>query len=75
MKLLDQLVFDTTKTINLIVLTGVVSIIGFSVYLFLAVILQIREARLFLSGISRIRNFQNNLITSPEIIDAEKSNP
>ncbi len=75
MKLLDQLVFDTTRTINLIILTGVVSIIGFSVYLFLAVILKISEARLFLSGIAKIGNFRKILITSPEIIDAEKSNP
>ncbi|MBI3385348.1 murein biosynthesis integral membrane protein MurJ [Candidatus Gottesmanbacteria bacterium] len=75
MKLLDQLVFDTTRTINLIILTGVVSIIGFSVYLFLAVILKISEARLFLSGIAKIGNFRKILITSPEIIDAEKPNP
>lgn len=75
MKLLDQLVFDTTRTINLIILTGVVSIIGFSVYLLLAVILKITEASLFLSGIAKIGNFRKILITSPEIIDAEKPNP
>jgi len=32
-KLLDQLVFDTTKTINLIALTGISSFAGFSFYL------------------------------------------
>src|SRR3989344_1053772 len=33
-KLLDQLVFDTTRTINLILLTGISTLAGLSVYLF-----------------------------------------
>lgn len=75
MKLLDQLVFDTTRTINLIILTAVVSLIGFSVYLLLAVILKIHEAELFISGILKIRSFRKVLITTNEIIDGETPNP
>ncbi len=75
MKLLDQLVFDTTRTINLIILTAVVSLIGFSVYLLLAVILKIHEAELFITGILKIRSFRKVLITTNEIIDGETPNP
>lgn len=48
LKLLDQLVFDTTRTFPLIMLTGITSIIGLSVYLFLTWLLQIEELRAFL---------------------------
>jgi putative peptidoglycan lipid II flippase len=75
MKLLDTLVFDTTRTINLIILTLIVSVIGFSVYLMLAVFLKIHEATLFISGIKKIGNFRKVLIATPEVIDGEKPNP
>jgi len=54
MKLLDQLVFDTTRTVPLIMLTGIVSLIGLSVYLFITWILQIDELRSFLGLFGRI---------------------
>lgn len=47
MKLLDQLVFDTTRTINLIALTTVATSIGLSVYLFLAWFFKIEEVLTF----------------------------
>ncbi|MBI3980998.1 murein biosynthesis integral membrane protein MurJ [Candidatus Microgenomates bacterium] len=75
MKILDQLVFDTTRTINLIMLTTTVSLIGFTVYFLLAVILKIKEASLILSGIQRLGNFRKELTRTPEIIDGEKPNP
>lgn len=42
-KLLDQLVFDTTKTINLFMLTGISTLLGISVYLFLAWFLEVPQ--------------------------------
>lgn len=48
MKLLDQLVFDTTRTIPLIMLTGTAGAIGLFVYLFLTWILDISELSSFL---------------------------
>jgi len=48
LKLLDQLVFDTTRTVPLIMLTGTVSFIGLSVYFFFTWVLQIEELRAFL---------------------------
>ena len=75
MKILDQLVFDTTRTINLIMLTTTVSVIGFAVYFTLAIVLKIKEAYLILGGIQKLGNFRKELTKTPEIIDGEKSNP
>ena len=48
MKLLDELVLDTTRTLNLLVLTAVAGAFGLSVYLFFTWILGVRETKLFL---------------------------
>jgi len=55
-KLLDQLIFDTTKTVNLIILTGISTTAGFTVYLFLTHILRVEEIRLFWSLARKIRS-------------------
>lgn len=53
MKLLDQLVFDTTRTIPLIFLTGVAGMSGLIVYIFLAWLLDIGQIAPVLSFIKR----------------------
>lgn len=55
MKLLDQLVFDTTRTVPLILLTGTASAIGLSVYLFLTWVFKIEELNAFLGLFGRIK--------------------
>lgn len=45
---LDVLIFDTTRTIGLILLTGIVSLIGFVAFMFCAWILKIEELRLII---------------------------
>jgi putative peptidoglycan lipid II flippase len=55
MKLLDQLVFDTTRTLPLVMLTGVASAIGLSVYLFLTWLLDIHELESFLALFGRAK--------------------
>lgn len=55
MKLLDQLVFDTTRTLPLIMLTGVASGIGLSVYLFLTWLLDIHELESFVALFGRAK--------------------
>lgn len=55
MKLLDQLVFDTTRTVPLIMLTGTASVIGLSVYLFLTWLFDIGELKSFLALFGRIK--------------------
>ncbi len=69
MKFLDQLVFDTTKTINLLALTGAASFLGLSVYLILTWLLQVKEISLFWGFVRRIRIIKEAPIESEEIID------
>lgn len=74
-KLLDKLVFDTTRTINLLLLTGISSFIGLSIYLFLTWIFNVKEATTFLLIFKRIGNWREVLGKSEEVIDATRINP
>ncbi|MFH0863559.1 MAG: murein biosynthesis integral membrane protein MurJ [Candidatus Gottesmanbacteria bacterium] len=70
MKLLDQLVFDTTRTINLIALTGIATFIGLVVYLFLAWFLEIEEVVIFYNLAKKITRVPTRLIeTSQEVVN------
>lgn len=55
LKLLDQLVFDTTRTMGLFLLTGVSGAIGISTYLFLSWVLGVGEVASFLELLKRVR--------------------
>lgn len=46
-KLLDQVIFDTTRTINLLILTGISSIFALSVYVLLVWFLKVRELQTY----------------------------
>lgn len=46
-KLLDQLVFDTTKTVNLLLLTGIAGFFGLGVYLLMVWALKVKELETF----------------------------
>jgi len=74
-KLLDQLVFDTTKTINLLLLTGISSIIGLSLYLFLTWLFNVEEARTFLLLFRKVGNWKEILYSSGEVLEPTKQNP
>lgn len=74
-KLLDQLVFDTTRTINLIFLTGISSLIGLSFYLFLTWLLNVKEAKTFLLIFKKIGNWREVLGRSEEAIEAARIKP
>ncbi len=69
-KLLDQLVFDTTKTINLLLLTGISSIAGLSLYVFLTWVFNVKEATTFLLLFKRLGNWREILGSSDEVIDS-----
>ncbi|HYK08341.1 MAG TPA: murein biosynthesis integral membrane protein MurJ [Candidatus Eisenbacteria bacterium] len=68
-KLLDQLVFDTTHTVNLILLTGISSIIGLSLYVLLTWLFQVQEARTYLLILKKLGNWREILGRSDEVID------
>lgn len=67
-KALDQLVFDTTRTVNLIVLTGIAGLFGTAVYLALVWALRVRELDTFVELLKKIYSLQFR-IKSEEIIN------
>ena len=74
-KLLDQLVFDTTRTVNLMFLTGISSFIGLSFYLFLTWLFNVKEARTFLLIFRKIGNWREVLGRSDEAIEINRIKP
>jgi putative peptidoglycan lipid II flippase len=73
-KLLDQLVIDTTRTIGLIVLTGISAIAGISFYFFCTWFLNIKEARTYLFILKKLGNWREILGKSEEVIDGTRTN-
>lgn len=74
-KLLDKLVFDTTHTVNLIMLTGIASLAGLLIYLFLTWAFRIREAETYIQIFSQLGNWRDILGKSGEVIDANRTSP
>lgn len=76
MKLLDQLVFDTTRTINLILLTGIATIVGLSVYMLFSWLLKVKEFFIFRHFAKRIFSLPARLVNpAPTSIEAQEPNP
>ena len=76
MKLLDQLVFDTTRTIGLILLTSVATLVGLSVYIFLSWLLKIPEVIIFYKLLKRVARLPTKLTSpAPTSIEAQQPNP
>lgn len=55
LKLFDQLVFDTTRTIGLLLLTGIAGGAGLVTYLLLAWVFDVNEVKSFIALIRRVR--------------------
>lgn len=70
MHLLDQFVFDTTRTIPLIILTLTVSIIGFLVYLFFCWLFKIEELQDVVAIVKKIGNWRKILGESDEVLES-----
>lgn len=66
-KALDQLVFDTTKTVNLIFLTGIASVFGMSIYLLLVWLMRVEELSTFANLISKLGRLQAR-VRSEELV-------
>lgn len=66
-KLLDAVIFDTTRTLNLLILTGLSSIFALSIYVFLVWFLKVRELETYVELFKRLGKFQTKL-RSKEII-------
>lgn len=66
-KLLDQVIFDTTKTINLIALTGISSIFALSIYMIVVWYLKVPELNTYVELLKRLGRFQTKF-KSKEIL-------
>jgi putative peptidoglycan lipid II flippase len=64
LKLFDQLVFDTTRTVGLFLLTGVSGTLGLATYFFLSWVFGVGEVHAFLALITRFRK-QRTVILEP----------
>lgn len=72
MKLLDDLVIKTDRTINLIILTGIATTSGLLVYGFLAWFLNIEEVALFFNLAKKVMRVRQPILdTSAEVVDGE----
>lgn len=67
MKALDRLVFDTTRTINLLMLTGIASFFGLTIYLLLVWLMRVKELRTFVGLVQKFAKLQAK-VKSEEII-------
>jgi putative peptidoglycan lipid II flippase len=64
MKLLDQYVFDTAKTINLLILTGIAGLSGMATYLALTWLFKVEEIELFYKLVRKLKPHKKHI--SPE---------
>ena len=69
-KLLDQVIFDTTRTVNLLILTGLSSFFALSIYVILVWFLKVEELKTYADLIQKITKLQIKL-KSKEIITPE----
>jgi len=72
MKLLDQLVFDTTLTLNLLLLTGTASCIGLATYLFCAWLFNIEEVLTFIKFAGKLVKIKDILVEPSQEVGSEK---
>ena len=71
-KLLDAVIFDTTRTINLLALTSIASIFALSVYIILVWFMKVRELTTYIDLLKRFGKFQTK-IQSTELLQKPDS--
>jgi len=73
MKTLDNFVLNTTKTLPLLVLTLLSSLVGLGVYLLFSLILNLKEFNLFLKLIKKLGFWKESLSSVEEMIEPTSS--
>lgn len=73
MRVLDRYILDTTRTINLIILTILASFIGLGVYILCSLILKIEELAVFMGLLRRVGQWRKVLSESEEMIDSTRA--
>jgi putative peptidoglycan lipid II flippase len=74
MRFLDRFILDTTRTVNLIILTIVASLIGLLVYVGFAYFLRIEELAEYFSLMKRLGKWRQVLEESEEVIEVPSQN-
>lgn len=74
-KLLDQLVFDTTKTISLLALTGVATSAGLFVYFFLSWFMEVPQMGIFIKMFQKVKSMKKGttIDTTNEVMNMQDS--
>jgi hypothetical protein len=67
-RVLDELVFNTTKTVELIALSVTTSSIGMLVYLYFAALFDIRELKIVLDLVNHFGPWKKILAKSEEVL-------
>ncbi len=75
MKLFDQLIFDTTRVFDLLLLTGLATTLGICVYLFFAWFLAIEEVTTFINLLKKIKKVPQIIFSRSEELVNESQNP
>jgi putative peptidoglycan lipid II flippase len=73
MRILDLFVFDTTRTINLLILTLIASTLGFLAYFLWTRILDLKEAESVGEILKKMSQLRKNFFPPQEIIDDSTS--
>ena len=74
MRLLDQFVFDTTRTVPLLILTAIVSIIGLGVYLGISSLLKVKQYDEVKKIFGKLGNWRKVLGEADEVIETPVAN-
>ncbi len=73
LRVLDRLIFDTTRTIPLILLTTTVFFIGIVIYFIASYLLQIRELEVFIKLVRKVGNWHKVLSETGETLETSES--
>lgn len=73
LRVLDQLIFDTTHTLPLILLTISVTIIGLAVYITTSYVLKIRELSVFVALIKKVGDWRKALGDTSESLESTET--
>jgi len=73
LRFLDQMIFDTTRTFPLILLTITVTVIGISVYISLSYLLRVPELSIFVKLFGKLGNWHKALAKSTEPLESGES--
>jgi putative peptidoglycan lipid II flippase len=71
LKLLDQYVFDTTKTINLLALTAIAGTLGIAVYLLFTKLFKVGEIQMFYKLLRRLNLMEQKDISSDATVETQ----